>query len=281
MTSSELGEFLRARRAQLAPEDVGLTSYRRRRVAGLRREEVAVLAGMNSDYYARLEQGRERHPSAQLLDALCRALRLDAEAREHAHRLAGTTPAGLGAQPRETVSPLLRQLLDTQAHTPAFVVSPPLDLLAANTLAGALFSPFQAADNLARMTFLDPAAPIFFARWEQTAQATVAALRHATGLTPHYPRLDELVRTLCAASPPFSALWASHTVWGKTHDAKELVHPEVGPLSLTYQTFDVRGAPGQQLVIYHAEPGSPGAQALTLLGTLAATAARQPPSALA
>lgn len=275
MTSSELGEFLRAQRARLTPHDVGLASYGQRRVAGLRREEVAVLAGMNSDYYARLEQGRERHPSAHLLDAVCRALRLDEEAREHAHRLAGTTADGLRAQPRESVSPMLRQLLDGYAHTPAFVLGPALDLLASNALTDALFSPFQQADNLARMTFLDPAAPGFFVHWDRAAQATVAALRQASGLTPHYPRLDELVRTLCGASPRFTALWGSHSVRGKTHDVKELVHPEVGPLSLAYQTFDVRGAPGQQLVIYHAEPGSPGAQALTLLGTLAATA-RQP-----
>ncbi|MEU4345968.1 helix-turn-helix transcriptional regulator [Streptomyces sp. NPDC023838] len=279
MTSSELGDFLRAQRTRLTPDEVGLASYGQRRVAGLRREEVAVLAGMNSDYYARLEQGRERHPSAQLLDAVCRALRLDDEAREHAHRLAGTAADALGAQPRETVSPVLRQLLDGYAYTPAFVLGPALDLLAANALADALFSPFEKADNLARMTFLDPAAPGFFTHWSQAAEATVAALRQATGLAPHYPRLHELVRTLCAASAQFTALWRSHGVRGKTHGVKELVHPEVGPLSLTYQTFDVCGAPGQQLVIYHAQPGSPSAQALTLLGTLAATA-RQPSDGL-
>ncbi|WP_369373272.1 helix-turn-helix transcriptional regulator [Streptomyces sp. cg36] len=277
MTSSELGEFLRAHRARLRPADVGLATYGQRRVAGLRREEVAVLAGMNSDYYARLEQGRERHPSAQLLDAVCRALRLDAEARDHAHRLAGTAPADLAAHPCETVAPALRQLLDGYAHTPAFVLGPALDLLAANALAEALFSPFEKADNLARMTFLDPAAPAFFADWGRVAEATVAALRQSGGLTPRYPRLDALVRSLCAAGPEFGALWGSHRVRGKTHDVKELVHDDVGPLSLTYQSFDVRGAAGQQLVIYHAEPGSRSAEALTLLGTLAATARQSSP----
>jgi transcriptional regulator with XRE-family HTH domain len=192
MASNDLGDFLRAHRARLRPEDVGMASCGRRRVAGLRREEVAVLAGMNTDYYARLEQGRERHPSPQILDAVSRALRLDDDARDHLHRLADVVPDARRSYAPETVSPMLRQLL-------------------------------------------------------------------------------ELVRTLTEASEEFAELWQSHTVRGKTYDAKELVHPEVGPLSLTYQSFDVRGARGQQLVIYHAEPGSRSAQALALLGTISVT----------
>ncbi|MEV7422979.1 MULTISPECIES: helix-turn-helix transcriptional regulator [unclassified Streptomyces] len=272
MTGNDLGDFLRAHRARLLPGEVGLVSYGHRRVAGLRREEVAVLAGMNADYYARLEQGRESSPSAQVLDAISAALRMDDEARDHLYRLADAVPAGLRAHPRETVGPTLRLLLDGYRHTPAFVLNPALDLLAANPAADALFSPFDSADNLARMIFLDPAGRRFYAQWHRAAEAAVANLRQSTGLVPHYPRLREVVRTLAAASEEFAVLWAAQTVQGKSHDdAKELVHPEVGPLSLTYETFDVRGARGQQLVIYHARPASPTAQALTLLGTLDAT----------
>jgi transcriptional regulator with XRE-family HTH domain len=275
VTSNDLGDFLRAHRARLRPDDVGLPSYGRRRVAGLRREEVAVLAGMNSDYYARLEQGRERSPSPQILDAISGALRMDDEARAHLYRLADTVPAGHRTPPRESASALLRQLLEGYTSTPAFVLNPATDFLTANALAKALFSPFEQADNLARMTFLDPAARRFFAHWDAAAEAVVASLRQATGLDPHYPRLRDLVSSLTEASEEFAELWSSHTVFGKTHDAKELAHPDVGSLSLTYQTFDVRGAPGQQVVIYHAEPGSTSAQALSLLGSLGATRHRE------
>lgn len=179
-------------------------------------------------------------------------------------------------QPRETVNPALRQLLDGYPNAAAFVLNPATDFLASNGLADALFSPFGNMDNMARMTFLDQAARGFFTQWGRAAEAVVAGLRHATGLDPHYPRLHGLVRSLAEASKEFAALWSSHIVHGKTHDAKELLHPDVGPLALTFQTFDVRGAPGQQLMIYHAEPGSRGAQALSLLGSLHATQHQQP-----
>ncbi|PNE39985.1 MULTISPECIES: helix-turn-helix transcriptional regulator [Streptomyces] len=271
MSDNNLGDFLRARRSALRPEDVGMMSYGTRRVAGLRREEVAVLAGVNVDYYTRLEQGRERHPSSQVLDALGHALRLDGDARAHLHRLAGIIPHDPPPRQRAVVSPALRQLMDGYTNTPAFVVNHTLDLLATNSLADALYAPFTPADNLARMTFLDPAGRDFYARWERNAQAVVANLRQATGLDPDNPRLHALIGTLTGCSEDFSALWQAHTVRGKTTDAKQFNHPDVGPLTLTYQAFDVRDSPGQQLVIYHAEPGSPSAQALSLLGSLDAT----------
>ncbi|MFF8903112.1 helix-turn-helix transcriptional regulator [Streptomyces lydicus] len=271
MPDNDLGDFLRARRSGLRPEDVGMASYGLRRVAGLRREEVAVLAGVNVDYYTRLEQGRERHPSPQVLDALSRALHLDTDAHAHLHRLAGTALHERPMPQRNGVSPALRQLMDGYAHTPAFVLNRTLDILATNALADSLYSPFHPADNLARMVFLDPTGRAFYTRWDWAAQATVANLRQAAGFDPGDPRLNALIDTLTEHSTTFSTLWQAHTVRGKTQDAKQLNHPDVGPLTLTYQAFDVRDAPGQQLVIYHAEPGSPSAQALSLLGALDAT----------
>lgn len=275
MDDNHLGNFLRARRAGLLPKDVGMASYGTRRVAGLRREEVAVLAGVNADYYTRLEQGRERNPSPQVLDALARALHLDSDTRAHLYRLAGSAPEEEPPAPTaERVGPALRQLMDGYSHTPAFVMTRTLDLLAANALADALFAPFSPADNLARMAFADPAGRHFYSDWDRVARATVANLRQAAGFDPDDPRLRHLVRTLAEHSTDFARLWNAHTVQGKTQDAKDLLHPDVGPLALTYQAFDVRDAPGQQLVIYHAEPGSPSAQALDLLGSLHATRRR-------
>ncbi|MEU9744991.1 MULTISPECIES: helix-turn-helix transcriptional regulator [Streptomyces] len=268
MAGNDLGEFLRARRAGVQPQDVGMPSHGVRRVSGLRREEVAVLAGVNGDYYTRLEQGRERHPSAQVLDALSQALCLDADSRAHLFRLTGTVPGDRFTHTEDTVSTTLRQLMDGYAYAPAFVLNRTLDLLATNALADALFSPFEAADNLARMTFLDPAGRLFNSRWNWAAQATVANLREAAGHEPDSRRLRELVASLTGRSEDFTRLWNAHTVRGKTRGAKHLLHPDVGPLTLTYQCLDVRDAPGQQLVVYQAEPDSPSAHALSLLGSM-------------
>lgn len=230
-----------------------------------------MLAGLSVDYYTRLEQGRERSPSTQVLDALSRALRLTAEHEMHLYRLAGLVPGDRGSGSPESVSPELLQLMRTCDQTPAFVLDRTLDILACNRIADALFSPFTATDNLLRMVFTDPAGVSFYADWRHAAQATVATLRLAVGHHPAEARLSQLVDELSSASPAFRQLWAEGRVRGKTVDAKELVHPEVGALSVTSQAFDVRDRPGQQLVIYQAEPGSPSDRALTLLGALTAT----------
>ncbi|MEV7090599.1 helix-turn-helix transcriptional regulator [Streptomyces sp. NPDC093085] len=274
MGENQLGEFLRARRAGVRPDDVGMASYGVRRVAGLRREEVAVLAGVNVDYYTRLEQGRERHPSPPVVDALARALRLDTDARTHLHRLAGTAPSRPPAATPGRVDPALRVLLDGYPGTPALVIGPSLDILAANPLARAVYSPFDPMDNLARMVFLAPAGRPFHPRWDQTAEAVVGHLRQAYGIDPGNPELRGLVAELSARSADFAWLWETHTVRGKTLEHKYFHHPDVGALTLTYHAFDIRAAPGQQLIIYHAEPGGPDAEALTLLGSVHATADR-------
>jgi len=266
-----LGEFLKAHRARVNPEDAGLPSHTQRKVKGLRREEVAVLAGVSADYYARLEQGRETNPSAQVLDALSRALKLDTDARAHMHRLAGVVADEGHAT--DVVSAELRQLISGMHDMPAFVMNGLLDILVTNALADALYEPFTPADNAVRMTFLDPAATSFYPRWQWVAQSTVAHLRQTAD--PKSQRLKHMVEALNGSSV-FKELWEQHEVRGKTQDAKEFVHPAVGPLKLNYHSFNVREAPGQFLVVYQAEPG-PNADALRLLATGRATRAAASP----
>ena len=206
MATDEFGAYLLSRRAATRPEDVGIPSGGYRRVQGLRREEVAVLAGVSVDYYARLEQGRERHPSPQVLEALSRTFNLDRDAKEHLCRLARISPTVKGYTWLDTVSPDLLRLMDNWPATPAY--------------------------------------------------ACVANLRLAAGHDPHDPRLAELLAEL-RGNAEFRAIWDSGEVRGKSHGAKEFHHPEVGRLRLNYQVFDVRSAPGQQLTVYQAEPGSP------------------------
>ncbi|MGW6456496.1 helix-turn-helix transcriptional regulator [Streptomyces sp. NPDC055078] len=255
--NTPLGEFLRARREVLKPQDVGLPEHGRRRVPGLRREEVAMLAGVSSDYYMRLEQGRESSPSSQVVDALANALHLDDQAVGHLRRLTRTPqerrtlPAG-----HDRVDPQLRQLLDSWPGTPAFVVGPALDILAHNALAAALHSGFQRFDNLARMVFLDPAGRDFYQDWEKAARSCVAEIRAAYGYDPKSPRIIDVVETLSAKSPEFAELWARHDVQGKTRQTKNLRHDQAGDLRIQFSAFTVNGAPHQQLVVYQAEPAS-------------------------
>ncbi|KOU13759.1 XRE family transcriptional regulator [Streptomyces sp. WM6372] len=262
-----LGEFLRARREGIKPHEAGLPAHGRRRVPGLRREEVALLAGVSPDYYMRLEQGRETSPSPQVIDAIAAALRLDREAHEHLRRLP-RAPHPRGGAPtggQDRVSPQLRRLLDGWPDTPAFVLGPSLDVLAYNALAAAVHSGFRRFDNLARMVFLDPAGRDFHQDWARAAHSCVSEIRAAYGHDPDDPRITEVVETLRAQSPEFAELWSRHEVKGKTRQEKVLVHPEAGALELRFSAFTVNDAPHQQLVVYQAEPASATAAALAEL----------------
>lgn len=273
MVSTELGTFLKARRGHVQPSDVGITAQSGRRVSGLRREEVAMLAGVSVDYYTRLEQGRERNPSPAVLNALAGALALDTDLREHLFRLAGLAPTP-PTPVRKTVDDSLRELLSSWSHTPALIIDRRLDALAYNELAGALYSGFERIDNLVRMTFLDPFGRRFFTDWERATTSCVANLRLALGHTGSVDDVRALVLEVHDASAEFRELWNRHDVRGKTHEAKEFRHPAVGDLVLEYNAFDVRSAPGHQLIVYRASAGSPSDDKLRLLGSLAATTDR-------
>lgn len=265
----ELGEYLRARRGEVTPADIGLTSYGQRRVSGLRREEVALLAGLSVDYYTRLEQGRETKPSPAVVDALAQALRLPDDGRAHLFRLAGLSPRATGAGSTR-VDPALLQLMSMWPHNPALVYNRAYDVLAANTIADAMFGGWAHSTNLMHVVFTEPGARNFYADWPAVARDSVAGFRHGHGLAPGDPRIRSVLAELLDSSPDFAELWARHDARGKTAQSKRFCHPTVGAMTLTMQTFDVRSSPGQELVVYHAEPGSPSADALALLGTLAA-----------
>jgi transcriptional regulator with XRE-family HTH domain len=267
-----LGEFLRARRGLVRPGGALAPVDRRRRVSGLRREEIALLAGVSVDYYVRLEQGRERHPSAQVVEAIARALELDDDAAAHLHELARPRVQRRRQAPRrERVSRHLVQMMEGWHRTPAVILGRGMTVLAANDLGRALFAGHTYSDDLVRMVFLDPDAREFYPEWERAAANTVAWLRAAIGLDRDDPALIELVGELSAKSDPFRRLWARHDIRQKTHEVKRFHHPVVGGLTLRFEALTVNSAPGQQLVVYQAEPGSPSEQALALLGSLAAT----------
>ena len=268
---NRLGVFLRARRELVQPEEVGLPSTGRRRVPGLRREELAMLAGVSADYYVRLEQGRDRHPSEQVLESLARVLQLDEAAAAHLHELARPAPRRRRARRRaERVSPSLVRLLESWSSTPAFVLSPCLDVLAHNALAGVLHGNLSRDTNLVRRLFLDPASRDRYPDWVKVAEETVASLRASSGADLDDPRLTDLVGELSLKSDEFRRLWARHDVREKASGRKRFVHPMVGELELSYETFTVNGTAGQTLSLYHAEPGSDSERALTLLAGIAA-----------
>ncbi|WP_433461147.1 helix-turn-helix domain-containing protein [Micromonospora sp. CA-248212] len=257
-----LGEYLRARRELVGPGDVGLPAHGRRRVPGLRREEVALLAGISADYYLRLEQGRDRNPSAQVLEALARALLLDTEATAHLRRLGGHAPPERPARRPERVPVGIRQLVGSWAQTPAFVHGRHLDVLFANPMATALTPIYRVGVNLLREVFLGPRVPALYPAPEAVAASAVAGLRAQVD----DPRLTELVDELTAGSELFRRLWARHDVTARAGGGLRVFrHPQVGELELRYEKLTISGTT-QSLVVYHAEPGSPSARSLARLG---------------
>ncbi|MET9773025.1 helix-turn-helix transcriptional regulator [Streptomyces sp. NPDC006367] len=270
---AELSEFLRTRRARLKPQDVGLPDFgRHRRVPGLRREELAQLAGVSVAYYTRLEQGNGRNVSAEVLDSIARALRLTDAEHAHLTHLAkpkqqrGRRSAARAQQP---VRVALLQLLEQLDTVPAYVSGRRSDILAWNRSAAALFGDWGALPpqerNWARLVFLNPEYRELFADWDQKASDMVSFLRMDAGRHPDDPRLSALVGELSVKSEEFRRLWATHDVKEKSHGVKRMRHPLAGELTLSFETFRLVDDEEQSLVTYHAEPGSPSSQSLRLL----------------
>jgi len=286
---NEIRDFLVSRRARITPEQAGLPAYGgNRRVAGLRREEVALLAGVSIDYYVRLERGRAPGASESVLDGIARALQLDEAERAHLFDLARAAGAPAAARaPRrpaaQQVRPSVRRILDSMTTTPAYVRNARLDILAANRLAAALFAPIltgpaQPANN-ARFLFLDPAAPAFYPDWERQAQDVVAMLRTEAGHTPHDKALSNLIGELSTRSEHFRTWWAAHNVRFHRTGTKRFHHPVVGDLTLTFEALDLAADSGLRISAYSAEPGTPSDDALRLLATWAATMDQAAPAA--
>ncbi|GAB1325764.1 helix-turn-helix domain-containing protein [Streptomyces sennicomposti] len=278
---AELSEFLRTRRARLKPEDVGIATIgRHRRVPGLRREELAQLAGVSVAYYTRLEQGNGRNVSAEVLDAIARALRLSDT--EHAHLTHLAKPRQqrrrYRAPKRQQARVALQQLVDSMEGVPAYIGGARSDILAWNRMAAALFGDWGAMPahqrNWARLTFLHPDYRELFRDWEQKASDMVSYLRLYAGQHPDDPELSALVGELSVKSEEFRKLWATHDVKEKGHGVKRMRHPLVGELALAYETLHLPDDDGQFLCVYHAEPGSPSAEALRLLANWGADAVR-------
>jgi transcriptional regulator with XRE-family HTH domain len=276
---NEIRDFLTSRRARITPEQAGLPAYGgNRRVAGLRREEVALLAGVSIDYYVRLERGRAPGASAGVLEGIARALQLDEAERAHLFDLArAAAPAGPHAPrrpARQQVRPSVQRILGAMT-APAYIRNARMDILAANRLGAALFSPVlsspaQPANN-ARFLFLDPAAQEFYPEWERQAQDVVAMLRTEAGRAPHDRALSNLIGELSTRSENFRAWWAAHNVRLHRTGTKRFHHPAVGDLTLTYEALDLAADAGLRISAYTAEPGTPSDDALQLLATWAAT----------
>lgn len=263
-----LGDHLRARRELVRPESVGLAGNGLRRVPGLRREEVAMLAGISSDYYLRLEQGRDRNPSVQVLEALARVLQLDDPATDYLLSLATPRPRRRRRPRRETVPATIRQLLDVLG-IPAFVEGRYFDVLAANDLARALSPNLRTGENRLRAVFLDQAEQAMYPEWEQATADLVASFRESVGTDTDDARFIELVGELSLSSDRFRQLWARHDVRSCVTSETHLHHPQLGELTLNREKLAINGAKGLLLVVFYAAPGTPSAEKMALLGSLA------------
>jgi transcriptional regulator with XRE-family HTH domain len=265
-----LAEFLRARRELVRPEEVGLPAGGRRRVPGLRREEVALLAGISSEYYLRLEQGRDQHPSDQVLDSIARALQLDDEGRAHALQLARQRPHPRSATSRrqERVPDGVRLLLET-INVPAFVMNRYRDVLAVNRLATVLEPTLAVGANRLVSLFTDPEASSSHPDWAQNTASVVAQLRADTGAEEDDPRFQALIGQLSMKSERFRQLWARHDVSVIGAPTGIIRNPQVGDLALRREKFAIPGTARLVVVMYHAEPGTDSADRLALLASLA------------
>jgi transcriptional regulator with XRE-family HTH domain len=278
-TKSEIREFLTSRRARITPDQVGLATYGPRRVPGLRREEVAVLAGVSVPYYTRLERGDVNGVSESVLDALAGALQLDDAERAHLLDLARAAhPTPLRPRRRhakQSVRPEVQWTLDAITGAAAFVSNDRLDVLAANQLGRALYSELYEGPtrpvNTARFVFLDPRAETTFVEWDRVATETVAILRSAAGRDPCGRDLTDLVGELATQSEEFRTRWASHNVRFHNTGVKQFHHPDVGDLELTFNRLDLAADHGLTMFTYTAEPGSRSEEALNLLGSWTAT----------
>ncbi|WP_255507077.1 helix-turn-helix domain-containing protein [Mycolicibacterium sp. 018/SC-01/001] len=273
--SAELSSFLRARREAVRPQDLGLVPGAGRRVRGLRREELALLAGLSTDYYRRLEQGREHRPSHQVLQALARALRLDAHATAYLISLVHPAPGAVPAHGATgaTVSEGVQLLLDSAVRVPAYVVDVGMNILAINAPARAMYSGFGDTDNLARMVFCDPAASDFYTRWREVAAQVVGNLRSGLTRFPDDDRVADVVEEISAQSSVFAELWATHHVRPRTSEDKVFRHPRVGELHLHFEALEVAGAPDQRLFIYCPVENGAHPDAAALLEPLMTVAA--------
>jgi transcriptional regulator with XRE-family HTH domain len=277
----ELGEFLRSRRARLQPEDAGLPTFGgRRRVPGLRREELAQLAGVSAGYYTRLEQGQSPNASDAVLDAVARVLRLDEAERAHLYSLARPKARirRRAAKP-EQVRPGVRLMIESFGDVPALVMGRFLDVLAWNPMAHALLAghldfdaPSRPAErpNIARMLFLDPHMRELYGDWPRKARSTVADLRLIAGRYPGAPGLNGLVGELTVGSPEFAKLWAAHSVGDCGTDTRTYHHPMVGTMALMAEFMALPNDEGQRVAVFNAEPGSASEAALRLLADLTA-----------
>jgi len=281
-TRAEIRDFLTSRRARITPEDVGLTTYGSRRVPGLRREEVATLAGVSVDYYNRMERGNLSGVSDSVLDALARALRFDDAERAHLYDLARASEpsARRGRSTKRNIRPSVQWMLDSITGSAAIAENGRLDARATNLLGRAfysyLFDGTGRSVNFARFIFLDPRARSFYDDWDRAARESVALLRTEAGRTPYDRDLSDLVGELSTQSEEFRGHWAAHNVRLHNKGEKRFNHPVVGELELSYNRFELPAEPGLSIVAYTAEPGSKSADALRLLASWAATEEAQP-----